>query len=221
MRLLRPRLPRLLLGDCTWGVIAGQRAGAGGGVGLADHPRLANAAGAGSVDRGGGGPHIRDFPWRAALLRTAGQPRHRVAGRGHRPRADLLPPGARSGRRSRLDCTAASWSHESAPTSISWPTCWSAPCCRSASRPCLAIAAIVVVGVISPPAAAILAICLLVAGIVAPWLASRAAAAQEVVARQHHSARDVSAMLALEHAPELRVAGRLPQHCRRVATPTT
>lgn len=73
----------------------------------------------------------------------------------------------------------------------------------------LAVAAIAVVAVISPLAAAILAICLLVAGIVAPWLASRAAAAQEVVARQHHSARDISAMLALEHAPELRVAGRL------------
>ena len=73
----------------------------------------------------------------------------------------------------------------------------------------LALAAIAVVGVISPPAAAILAICLLLAGIVAPSLAARAAAAQEVVARQYHSARDVSAMLALEHAPELRVAGRL------------
>jgi len=73
----------------------------------------------------------------------------------------------------------------------------------------LAAAAIAVVGAISLPAAVILALCLLVAGIVAPWLASRAAAAQEVVARQYHSARDVSAMLALEHAPELRVAGRL------------
>jgi ATP-binding cassette subfamily C protein CydC len=47
------------------------------------------------------------------------------------------------------------------------------------------------------------------AGILAPWLASKAAAAQEAFARQYHSARDVSAMLALEHAPELRVAGRL------------
>jgi ATP-binding cassette, subfamily C, bacterial CydC len=73
----------------------------------------------------------------------------------------------------------------------------------------LAVAATAVVGVISPSAAAVLAICLIIAGIVAPWLASRAAAAQEVVARQNHSARDVSAMLALEHAPELRVAGRL------------
>jgi ATP-binding cassette, subfamily C, bacterial CydC len=73
----------------------------------------------------------------------------------------------------------------------------------------LAVAATAVVGAIAPLAAAVLAVCLLVAGIVAPWLASRAAAAQEVIARQHHSARDVSAMLALEHAAELRVAGRL------------
>jgi ATP-binding cassette, subfamily C, bacterial CydC len=74
----------------------------------------------------------------------------------------------------------------------------------------LAVAATAVVGTFSPLAAAIFAICLLVAGILAPWLASRAAAAQEVLARQHHSARDVSAMLALEHAPELGVGGRLP-----------
>jgi ATP-binding cassette, subfamily C, bacterial CydC len=73
----------------------------------------------------------------------------------------------------------------------------------------LAVAATAAVGAIAPLAALVLAICLLVAGIVAPWLASRAAAAQELVARHHHSARDVSAMLALEHASELRVAGRL------------
>ena len=73
----------------------------------------------------------------------------------------------------------------------------------------LALAATVAVGVISPPTAALLAISLLVAGIVAPWLAAKAATAQEAVARQQHSARDVAAMLALEHAPELRVAGRL------------
>ncbi len=73
----------------------------------------------------------------------------------------------------------------------------------------LALAAIVVVGVIAPAAAAILAICLMAAGILAPWLASKAAAVQEAFARQHHCARDVSAMLALEHAPELRVAGML------------
>jgi ATP-binding cassette subfamily C protein CydC len=75
----------------------------------------------------------------------------------------------------------------------------------------LSLVAIVAVGLISLPAAVVLAVCLVIAGVVAPWLAGRAAAAQEVVARQHHSERDTSAMLALEHAPELRVAGALPQ----------
>jgi ATP-binding cassette, subfamily C, bacterial CydC len=74
----------------------------------------------------------------------------------------------------------------------------------------LALAATVAVGVISLPAATILAICLLIAGLVAPRLAGRAAATQEEIARQHHSERDRSAMIALEHAPELRVAGVLP-----------
>jgi ATP-binding cassette subfamily C protein CydC len=74
----------------------------------------------------------------------------------------------------------------------------------------LGLAAIAVVAAISPGAAAVLAVCLLVAGVIAPWLSGRAAAAQEAVARQHHSGRDTAAMLALEHAPELRVAAVLP-----------
>jgi ATP-binding cassette subfamily C protein CydC len=74
----------------------------------------------------------------------------------------------------------------------------------------LALAATVAVGIISLPAATVLATCLLIAGLVAPRLAGRAAATQEEVARQHHSERDTSAMIALEHAPELRVAGVLP-----------
>jgi len=67
-----------------------------------------------------------------------------------------------------------------------------------------------VIAAISPPAAAVLAICLLIAGVVAPALAGRAAATQEALARQRRSERDTSAMIALEHAPELRVAGALP-----------
>lgn len=74
----------------------------------------------------------------------------------------------------------------------------------------LALAAVGVVGAISLPAAAVLALCLAVAGLIAPWLSGRAAATQEAVASQHHSERDTAAMLALEHAPELRVAGVLP-----------
>ncbi|SOX53689.1 thiol reductant ABC exporter subunit CydC, partial [Mycobacterium ahvazicum] len=74
----------------------------------------------------------------------------------------------------------------------------------------LAVAATVAVAVISPAAGTVLAICLLIAGVVAPLLAGRAAATQEEVARQYHSERDTAAMIALEHAPELRVAGALP-----------
>lgn len=74
----------------------------------------------------------------------------------------------------------------------------------------LSVAAVVAIALISPPAAAVLAACLLVAGVLAPWLAARGAAAQEVAARDLHARRDVTAMLALDHAAELRVAGRLP-----------
>jgi ATP-binding cassette subfamily C protein CydC len=74
----------------------------------------------------------------------------------------------------------------------------------------LAIGATAVVAAISPPASAVLAICLLIAGGVAPWVAGRAAATQEAIARQHHSERDTAAMIALDHGPELRVAGVLP-----------
>ncbi|CAN5437339.1 thiol reductant ABC exporter subunit CydC [soil metagenome] len=74
----------------------------------------------------------------------------------------------------------------------------------------LSVAAVGVIAVISLPAAAILAGCLLIAGVFAPWLAARGATAQEELARTHHADRDVTAMLALEHAPELRVSGRLP-----------
>jgi ATP-binding cassette subfamily C protein CydC len=74
----------------------------------------------------------------------------------------------------------------------------------------LSVAAVAVIGVISVTGAAVLAACLLVAGVFAPWLSARSATAQEGVARTHHAQRDISAMLALEHAPELRVSGRLP-----------
>lgn len=73
----------------------------------------------------------------------------------------------------------------------------------------LSVAAVAVIAVISASAAVVLAICLIVAGVVAPWMAARAASAAESIALQHHSGRDIAVMLALEHAPELRVAGRL------------
>ncbi|HTY26596.1 MAG TPA: thiol reductant ABC exporter subunit CydC [Mycobacterium sp.] len=75
----------------------------------------------------------------------------------------------------------------------------------------LGVAATVLIALISPAAAVVLAVCLLLAGVLAPWLSARAARAQEAVARQHHSDRDVAALTALDHAAELRVAGRLPE----------
>ena len=74
----------------------------------------------------------------------------------------------------------------------------------------LSLAAVGVIAVVSVAAAAVLAACLLIAGVVAPWLSARGATAQEELARTHHADRDIAAMLALEHAPELRVSGRLP-----------
>jgi ATP-binding cassette, subfamily C, bacterial CydC len=73
----------------------------------------------------------------------------------------------------------------------------------------LAAAAITTIAVIAPVAAVVLAGCLFVAGVVAPWLSARAASGTEQVAAEHHSARDSALILALEHAPELRVGGRL------------
>lgn len=73
----------------------------------------------------------------------------------------------------------------------------------------LAVAAVSVIGTISGTAAAVLAVCLLFAGIIAPWLAARAAQAQESVATALRSRRDSATLIALDHAAELRVAGRL------------
>lgn len=75
----------------------------------------------------------------------------------------------------------------------------------------LGTTSIALIALISPAVAGVLAVGLLIAGVVGPWLAARAAAAQELVARRHHRQRDIAALTALEHAPELRVAGRLPE----------
>ncbi|AFM17323.1 fused ATPase/permease component of ABC-type transporter involved in cytochrome bd biogenesis [Mycolicibacterium chubuense NBB4] len=74
----------------------------------------------------------------------------------------------------------------------------------------LGLAAVGVIAVISPAAAAVLAVCLVIAGAVAPAIAARSATAAETVAAEHHSRRDTAVLLVLEHAPELRVSGRLP-----------
>jgi ATP-binding cassette, subfamily C, bacterial CydC len=82
----------------------------------------------------------------------------------------------------------------------------------------LACAGTAVIAVISPSAAIAMAGCMLAAGVIAPWLAARAARAEEVAASRHHAARDAAALAALEHADELRISGRLDAviaECRR------
>ena len=73
----------------------------------------------------------------------------------------------------------------------------------------LSVAATAVIGAISPAAAAVLVLCLIVAGVAAPWVSARAAGTAEIVTLKKRSHRDTATMTALEHAPELRVAGRL------------
>jgi ATP-binding cassette, subfamily C, bacterial CydC len=73
----------------------------------------------------------------------------------------------------------------------------------------LSTVTVIAIAVISPAAAVALAVGLAVAGAWAPWQAARAAAATEHLAVAHHSDRDGAVMLALDHAAELAVAGRL------------
>ncbi len=75
----------------------------------------------------------------------------------------------------------------------------------------LSSAAVMLIALISVPAAAVLAAAMLVAGVIAPAMSARAAWAAEQVAVEHHTQRDTAAMLALEHAAELRVSGRLDE----------
>lgn len=75
----------------------------------------------------------------------------------------------------------------------------------------LAAAAVAVLAVISAPAAAVLACALVVAGVLAPMLSARAVAAAESAGVAAHAERDAAVLLALDHAPELRVSGRLEQ----------
>lgn len=73
----------------------------------------------------------------------------------------------------------------------------------------LSVAAVALLAVISPGSAMLLAGCLLVAGVLSPALSARAATAAERAAVAHHAERDVAVVTALDHAPELRVSGRL------------
>ncbi|QLY31604.1 ATP-binding cassette domain-containing protein [Nocardia huaxiensis] len=73
----------------------------------------------------------------------------------------------------------------------------------------LAVFAVGLLVPISVPAALILAVALAVSGILAPWLSARAAREAERAVREDRTAFTTEALTVLDHAPELRVAGRL------------
>ncbi|MFD0361634.1 thiol reductant ABC exporter subunit CydC [Nocardia sp. GCM10030253] len=73
----------------------------------------------------------------------------------------------------------------------------------------LSAAAIGLLATISVAAAVILAAALAVSGLVAPWLSARAAREAETAVRDDRAEFTAQAVTVLDHAPELRVAGRL------------
>ncbi len=75
----------------------------------------------------------------------------------------------------------------------------------------LSVAAVALLATISVPAAAILAVALLVSGAFAPWLSARAAREAELAVQSDRAEFRASAVTVLDHAAELRVAGRLDE----------
>ncbi|MFR9750796.1 thiol reductant ABC exporter subunit CydC [Nocardia sp. 004] len=73
----------------------------------------------------------------------------------------------------------------------------------------LSVAAVTLLAVLSVAAAAILAAALLLSGIIAPWLSAKAAAEAERAVRADRAEFTAQGLTILDHAPELRVAGRL------------
>ncbi|MBF6332604.1 thiol reductant ABC exporter subunit CydC [Nocardia transvalensis] len=73
----------------------------------------------------------------------------------------------------------------------------------------LSLAAVGLLATISPVAALVLALALAVAGIFAPWLSARAAREAELAVRADRAEFTAAAVTVLDHAAELRVAGRL------------
>lgn len=73
----------------------------------------------------------------------------------------------------------------------------------------LSLIAVGLLAFISVPAAIVLAVALAISGILAPWLSARAAREAELAVRDDRTAFTAEALTVLDHAPELRVAGRL------------
>ena len=75
----------------------------------------------------------------------------------------------------------------------------------------LAVAAVTLSALISLPAAAVLALGFLLSGVLAPWVGSRSASRAEREAMAARAAYSERAVVAMDNAAELRVAGRLEQ----------
>ncbi len=73
----------------------------------------------------------------------------------------------------------------------------------------LSVAAVALLATISVPAGVILAVALLVSGGFAPWLSARAARDAELAVQSDRAEFRAAAVTVLDHAAELRVAGRL------------
>ncbi|RDI61491.1 ATP-binding cassette subfamily C protein CydC [Nocardia pseudobrasiliensis] len=73
----------------------------------------------------------------------------------------------------------------------------------------LSVAAVGALAAVSTAAAGVLAVALAVAGIFAPWLSARAAREAELAVRADRAEFTAAAVTVLDHAAELRVAGRL------------
>ncbi|TQC45924.1 thiol reductant ABC exporter subunit CydC [Rhodococcus sp. WS4] len=81
----------------------------------------------------------------------------------------------------------------------------------------LAVAAVGILAVISPASALVLAVALAVSGVAAPWLSARAARTAETSGADARARFSEDAVTALDHAAELRVAGRLDRTVSRAA----
>lgn len=73
----------------------------------------------------------------------------------------------------------------------------------------VSLGSVVLVGVFLPSAGVALLVCLLLAGVLAPWLAARASRATEVLGAQARADVTTRALGILEEGAQLRVAGRL------------
>ncbi|QIK83889.1 thiol reductant ABC exporter subunit CydC [Sanguibacter sp. HDW7] len=82
----------------------------------------------------------------------------------------------------------------------------------------LSCGAVVTVGVFLPSAALVLALCLLVAGVVSPWLTARATRASEIATVDARARVTDASLTLLEDSAFLRVSGALPAERARLRT---